>query len=62
VHSGSLVSCSHMPPPIHQTFEAHNFVICTFAPRPHARRPREAHGHGDLGEIAKGKSADTWAL
>lgn len=23
----------HMPPPIHQTFEAHNFVICTFAPR-----------------------------
>lgn len=23
----------HMPPPIHQTFEGHNFVICTFAPR-----------------------------
>jgi homogentisate 1,2-dioxygenase len=23
----------HMPPPIPQTFEAHNFVICTFAPR-----------------------------
>ena len=23
----------HQPPPVHQTFEAHNFVICTFAPR-----------------------------
>ncbi len=23
----------HMPPPIHQTFEAHNFVICSFVPR-----------------------------
>jgi homogentisate 1,2-dioxygenase len=22
-----------MPPPIHQTFEAHNFVICSFCPR-----------------------------
>ena len=23
----------HMPPPIHQTFEARNFVICSFCPR-----------------------------
>lgn len=23
----------HMPPPIHQTFEAHNYVICSFVPR-----------------------------
>ena len=23
----------HMPPPIHQTFEGHNFVICSFVPR-----------------------------
>lgn len=22
-----------MPPPTHQTFEAHNFVICSFCPR-----------------------------
>lgn len=159
----------HQPPPIHQTFEAHNFVICSFCPRmldwhpqaikvpynhsnldsdevlyyvegnfgsrkgievgsltlhpqgiPHGPHPGtveasleatytaelavmcdtfrplyptkaaldlddpkyveswqgehfprlasgelklngEAHGHGDLGEIAKGKSADTWA-
>lgn len=23
----------HMPPPIHQTFEGHNFVVCSFVPR-----------------------------
>jgi len=23
----------HLPPPIHQTFEAHNFIICSFCPR-----------------------------
>jgi homogentisate 1,2-dioxygenase len=23
----------HQPPPVHQTFEGYNFVICTFAPR-----------------------------
>ena len=23
----------HMPPPVHQTFEAHNFVVCSFVPR-----------------------------
>lgn len=23
----------HMPPPIHQTFQGHNFVICSFCPR-----------------------------
>ncbi len=23
----------HQPPPVHQTFEAHNFVICSFVPR-----------------------------
>lgn len=23
----------HMPPPIHQTFEAHNYVVCSFVPR-----------------------------
>ncbi len=29
-----IVGKHHMPPPIHQTFEAHNFVICSFCPRP----------------------------
>lgn len=28
-----IVGKTHMPPPIHQTFEAHNFVICSFCPR-----------------------------
>ena len=23
----------HLPPPIHQTFEGHNFVVCSFVPR-----------------------------
>ena len=23
----------HLPPPVHQTFEAHNFVVCSFVPR-----------------------------
>jgi homogentisate 1,2-dioxygenase len=23
----------HVPPPIHQTFQAHNLVICSFVPR-----------------------------
>lgn len=27
--TGSL----HQPPPVHQTFEAHNFVVCSFVPR-----------------------------
>lgn len=28
-----LVGKTHLPPPIHQTFEGHNFVICSFCPR-----------------------------
>jgi homogentisate 1,2-dioxygenase len=23
----------HQPPPVHQTFEAHNFIVCSFCPR-----------------------------
>jgi homogentisate 1,2-dioxygenase len=30
----------HMPPPIHQTFEAHNFVICSFCPRMYDYHPK----------------------
>ncbi len=29
----------HMPPPIHQTFEAQNFVICSFVPRMYDYHP-----------------------
>ena len=30
----------HQPPPVHQTFEADNFVICTFAPRLYDYHPK----------------------
>lgn len=30
----------HMPPPIHQTFEARNFVICSFCPRLYDYHPQ----------------------
>jgi homogentisate 1,2-dioxygenase len=30
----------HMPPPIHQTFEGHNFVICSFVPRLYDYHPK----------------------
>lgn len=29
----------HQPPPVHQTFEAHNFVICSFCPRVYDYHP-----------------------
>jgi homogentisate 1,2-dioxygenase len=30
----------HQPPPIHQTFEGHNFVICSFCPRLYDYHPQ----------------------
>lgn len=30
----------HQPPPVHQTFEGNNFVICTFAPRLYDYHPK----------------------
>ncbi|MBY0245896.1 MAG: homogentisate 1,2-dioxygenase [Sphingobacteriaceae bacterium] len=30
----------HMPPPIHQTLEGHNFVICSFVPRKYDYHPQ----------------------
>ncbi len=46
----------HMPPPIHQTFEAHNFVICSFCPRmldwhPHAIKVPYNHSNIDSDEV-----------
>ncbi len=29
----------HQPPPVHQTFEGHNFVICSFVPRKYDYHP-----------------------
>ena len=28
-----IVGKHHMPPPTHQTFQGHNFVVCSFCPR-----------------------------
>jgi homogentisate 1,2-dioxygenase len=46
----------HMPPPIHQTFEAHNFVICSFCPRmldyhPNAIKVPYNHSNIDSDEV-----------
>jgi homogentisate 1,2-dioxygenase len=46
----------HMPPPIHQTFEAHNFVICSFCPRmldshPNAIKVPYNHSNLDSDEV-----------
>ncbi|MGI9527141.1 MAG: homogentisate 1,2-dioxygenase [Weeksellaceae bacterium] len=30
----------HLPPPIHQTFEGHNFVVCSFVPRLYDYHPK----------------------
>ncbi len=29
----------HQPPPVHQTFQAHNFVVCSFVPRKYDYHP-----------------------
>jgi homogentisate 1,2-dioxygenase len=30
----------HQPPPVHQTFEGHNFVVCSFVPRKYDYHPQ----------------------
>ena len=46
----------HMPPPIHQTFEGHNFVICSFVPRLYDYHPKSIpapynHSNVDSDEV-----------
>ena len=46
----------HMPPPIHQQFEGHNFVICSFVPRMYDYHPQAIpapyhHSNIDADEI-----------
>lgn len=46
----------HQPPPVHQTFEAHNFVICSFCPRmldwhPEAIKVPYNHSNIDSDEV-----------
>jgi homogentisate 1,2-dioxygenase len=41
----------HQPPPVHQTFEAHNFVICSFCPRMldyHPQAIKVPYNHSNL--------------
>jgi homogentisate 1,2-dioxygenase len=46
----------HLPPPIHQTFEGHNFVICSFVPRLYDYHPQSIpapynHSNVDSDEV-----------
>lgn len=46
----------HQPPPVHQTFEAHNFVVCSFCPRKYDYHPLAipapyAHSNIDSDEV-----------
>ncbi len=46
----------HQPPPVHQTFEAHNFVICSFCPRLYDYHPQSIpapynHSNVDSDEV-----------
>ncbi|MEM9084136.1 MAG: homogentisate 1,2-dioxygenase domain-containing protein, partial [Planctomycetota bacterium] len=46
-----ITGALHMPPPIHQTFEAHNFVICSFCPRMldyHPRAIKVPYNHSNI--------------
>ncbi|MCS6850262.1 MAG: homogentisate 1,2-dioxygenase [Gemmataceae bacterium] len=51
-----LTGTVHLPPPVHQTFEAAGFVICTFAPRmldthPEAIKVPYAHSNVQADEV-----------
>lgn len=46
----------HQPPPVHQTFEAHNFVVCSFVPRMYDYHPQSVpapynHSNIDSDEV-----------
>lgn len=57
IHDFSPISGKlHMPPPIHQTFAGHNFVVCSFCPRmldyhPDAIVVPYAHSNVDSDEV-----------
>jgi homogentisate 1,2-dioxygenase len=47
-----ITGTTHQPPPIHQTFEATGFVICTFAPRvldTHPEAVKVPYAHSNIG-------------
>ena len=51
-----IVGRVHQPPPVHQTFEGNNFVICSFCPRPYDFDPNAVpapynHSNVDSDEV-----------
>lgn len=51
-----ITGAIHMPPPIHQTFQGHNFVVCSFCPRmldyhPEAIKVPYNHSNVDSDEV-----------
>src|SRR5690625_7501322 len=61
----------HQPPPVHQMFEAHNFVVCSFVPRlfdyhPDAIPAPYNHSNIDSDEVLRsddrriGKQGESW--
>ena len=51
-----IVGRVHQPPPVHQTFEGDNFVICSFCPRPYDFDPEAvpapySHSNVDSDEV-----------
>lgn len=51
-----IVGRVHQPPPVHQTFEGDNFVICSFCPRPYDFDPQAvpapySHSNVDSDEV-----------
>ena len=51
-----IVGSLHQPPPVHQTFEGPNFVICSFVPRPYDFHPEAVkvpyhHANVDSDEV-----------
>jgi homogentisate 1,2-dioxygenase len=46
-----IVGSLHQPPPVHQTFEGPNFVVCSFVPRPydfHADAVKVPYHHANV--------------
>ena len=57
----------HLPPPIHQNFEAHNFVICSFVARMYDYHPLAIpapynHSNIDSDEVLFYTEGDFWPL
>ena len=50
----------HQPPPVHQTFEAHNFVICSFCPRLYDYHPDSSRHRTTTATSIPMRCCTTW--